>query len=529
MASHHHQELDWDPAVADGWESLSGDFRPDLAPLPNHTDVQHHTYHNTTGPATRFIAPNPSHQYHYQTASGAPHLGAISKAGPGIPSESLAPSQRSTVAHSTGSLFHITNPAHSLTGPPAQVGSNGAQGAMQIADNSTPQSTSPLPMTSVGHRTQHTPTHGHPGQIGASEAGGIGPVRTPSQTSLPNLSPYPRNSTRDSVSNLSQHSSSSDSASTSIRSETLTYIRENYQQLQENLDNHEEFARIGQPLFSIPETERWPAAVALILLQGRANTASPATTMVLTNEDTPNLKTLVSSNIRLILLNPKLDIYGQRGSRTNLDAISPYSMMKTLLDSQSPRFLKQLPSNYNDNPAWLNSFDNLIKQQLKADKFKLSSLIQTNLPSPPEKVPSIKELVSSVFIAMHPRYKNTPKQQVYGQVPPPTRARLAYIRFMINLNRIQREGKKKGETPTIWHQINDDLNSRVGQTRMYRYAFGQLILAKDERLWDGQTALDEVDPDDCALPTEAEIATEIARLGGDTSTQFTQAAAGTAS
>ncbi|KAA1074816.1 hypothetical protein PGT21_021863 [Puccinia graminis f. sp. tritici] len=64
---------------------------------------------------------------------------------------------------------------------------------------------------------------------------------------------------------------------------------------------------------------------------------------------------------------------------------------------------------------------------------------------------------------------------------------------------------------------------------MYRYAFGQLILAKDERLWDGQTALDEVDPDDCALPTEAEIATEIARLGGDTSTQFTQAAAGTAS
>jgi hypothetical protein len=90
---------------------------------------------------------------------------------------------------------------------------------------------------------------------------------------------------------------------------------------------------------------------------------------------------------------------------------------------------------------------------------------------------------------------------------------------MINLNRIQREGKTKGETPTFWHQIKDDLNARVGKGRLYRYAFGQLILRRDKRLWDGATALDEVDPDDCALPTEAEIEAEIAGLSADQSSQ----------
>ncbi|EFP84885.1 uncharacterized protein PGTG_10356 [Puccinia graminis f. sp. tritici CRL 75-36-700-3] len=193
--------------------------------------------------------------------------------------------------------------------------------------------------------------------------------------------------------------------------------------------------------------------------------------------------------------------------------------MKTILDSQSPRFLQQLPEDYSENCTWLASFDNIIRQQLKAEKFKLSTIIQSNLPPPPAKVPPILKLVSSVYIAMHPCYKNTPEARVYAEVPPPARARLAYIRFMIHLNHIQREGKQKGETPTIWHQINDDLNARVGRTRMYRYAFGQIILAKDKRLWDGATTLDKVDPDDCALPTEDEIAAEIARLGGDQSTQ----------
>ncbi|KAA1089609.1 hypothetical protein PGT21_024896 [Puccinia graminis f. sp. tritici] len=524
MASHHHPGATWNPDRADAWENLQEDFQPDLAPLPNHTSAQPHTYPNHTGPGTRIVPRNLPNPSNYQTGAVVPHLGGIPATGAGVISPysthfNPSPSPLGGNGTEAGPQFNTSNTNHSLPGTPGiQVRTHGARPTGM--DLSTP----PSVLTSGGHRTEPSPSQRHPGPIGGRDAGGIGPIRTPSHTSLPNPSPYrheDRSSASDSVSSFSQHSSSSDST-TSIRPETLTYIRETYHLLQENLDNHEEFARIGQPLFSIPEHERWPAAVALILQQARVNSSSQAATpglAVQTNEELPNLKTLVSTNIRIILLNPKLDVYGHRGNRSNKKAETPYSMMKTLLDSQSPRFLKQLPNNYSSNATFIKSFDDLISKQLKADKFKLSTIIQSCLPSPPEKVPTLKQLVGSVYIGMLPRYKDTPLPQVYSDVPPPARARLSYIRFMINLNRIQREGKTKGETPTFWHQIKDDLNARIDKGRLYRYAFGQLILRKDKRLWDGATALDEVDPDDCALPTEAEIEAEIAGLSAEQSSQ----------
>ncbi|KAA1079439.1 hypothetical protein PGT21_011370 [Puccinia graminis f. sp. tritici] len=90
---------------------------------------------------------------------------------------------------------------------------------------------------------------------------------------------------------------------------------------------------------------------------------------------------------------------------------------------------------------------------------------------------------------------------------------------MINLNCIQQEGRTKGNTPTFWHQIKDDLNAHINKGHLCQYAFGQLILRKDKRLWDGATALDEVDPEDCALPTKTEIKAEIAGLSADQSSQ----------
>ncbi|EFP88122.2 uncharacterized protein PGTG_12569 [Puccinia graminis f. sp. tritici CRL 75-36-700-3] len=471
MASHHHPGATWNPDRADAWENLQEDFQPDLAPLPNHTSAQPHTYPNHTGPGTRIVPRNLPNPSNYQTGAGVPHLRSIPATGAGV----ISP-------YST----HF-NPS------PSPLGGNGTKAGPQFNTSNTNHSIPGTPgiQATETHETDEAagPTQRHPGPMGGRDAGGIGPIRTPSHTSLPNPSPYrheDRSSASDSVSSFSQHSSSSDST-TSIRPETLTYIRKTYHLLQENLENHEEFAHIGQPLFSIPEHEQWPAAVALILQQARVNTSSQAATpglAVQTNKELPNLKTLVSTNICIILLNPKLDVYGHRGNRSNKKAETPYSMMK-----------------------------------LKADKFKLSTIIQSCLPSPPKKAPPLKQLVGSVYIGMLPRYKDTLLPQVYSDVPPPARARLSYIRFMINLNRIQRKGKTKGKTPTFWHQIKDDLNARIDKGRLYQYAFGQLILRKDKRLWDGATALDEVDPDDCALPTEAEIEAEIAGLSAEQSSQ----------
>ncbi|KAA1069220.1 hypothetical protein PGT21_016654 [Puccinia graminis f. sp. tritici] len=265
--------------------------------------MQPHTYQKHAGPGTRFIPPNLSNQSHYQ-----PHVGSLAPAGAHVPSEYLAPA--------AGPQFNIANPQPSPAGAPSvPVSTNGAQGAGRHPDLSTPQLSTQVEVMSGGHRTNPSPTHGQLGLIGRSETGGIGPVRTTPQTSHLNHSPYryeARSSAGDSASSFSQRSSLSDLSNDLIRPETLTYIRENYQQLQESLDNHKEFTRIGQPLFM---QERWAAAIALILHRDRVNISIPAATPGMeTTQDTPNLKSLVSTNIRVILLDPKLDIYGQRVS-----------------------------------------------------------------------------------------------------------------------------------------------------------------------------------------------------------------------
>jgi hypothetical protein len=101
-------------------------------------------------------------------------------------------------------------------------------------------------------------------------------------------------------------------------------------------------------------------------------------------------------------------------------------------------------------------------EQLKADKHKLSTFIQSNLPSvgsPLKPVPKLSELVADTYSGILSRFKDVPSPQINKEVTKVDKARLAYLRIMINLNRHRRHVDGDPKTPTFWHQIDDDLQA----------------------------------------------------------------------
>ena len=53
------------------------------------------------------------------------------------------------------------------------------------------------------------------------------------------------------------------------------------------------------------------------------------------------------------------------------------------------------------------------------------------------------------------------------------------------------------------------------QSRVYRFAFAQLVLKKDRSLWNGTNTVESVSPDDVKLPTHEEIEMEMDRIKKD--------------
>jgi len=395
------------------------------------------------------------------------------------------------------------------------------------------------------------------------EHGSVGPIRTQPITCGARPAPYARNShvvpnlpdlqsgmgqaqpsppTSDNTASMksTQSSLASDQTVDQLKQQTYLRLRDNVRALQANQDNPDIVFEIAQSLSDIPEGERWQATLVLLLSgiqQSHANakalppnnqTESPVASPLATTSQSvahpPNstniphsLKGFVRAHIRPILLRSSLDCYGRRAGRKNHAANTPFSIMKDLLEKQDVSFLTQLPANYRDDAKWTAQFDNLITEQLKADKFKLATLIQTNLPatgSPLRPVTKLKELVADTYSGMLTRYKDVPSSRINKEVSKADKARLAYLRLMINLNRHQRIENGEAKTPTFWHQIDDDLNMRTGKSRSYRIAFAQLILKKDRALWNGINTINDVSPDDFALPTEEEIQGEEERNKG---------------
>ena len=89
-------------------------------------------------------------------------------------------------------------------------------------------------------------------------------------------------------------------------------------------------------IFQIPEHERWPAAVVLMLKglqeiasgQKKAMTTAAATSNTSSEPPDNSLQSFVRTHLRQIILRPDLECYGRSTGRKKNAAVSPYSLIK---------------------------------------------------------------------------------------------------------------------------------------------------------------------------------------------------------
>ncbi|KAH9471436.1 hypothetical protein Pst134EA_005336 [Puccinia striiformis f. sp. tritici] len=409
------------------------------------------------------------------------------------------------------------------------------------------QSTYPPP-----DRSQH-PQHGisrdpsnptNPGSqaLQNNAGGGIGPIRGSPATPVHRALPYSRlegqrltqdhvltPSNRSSLSSVGsshrrnsiQSSTSSDMLAVTIQTETFNSIRNIVKGLQDHGDNTEELTQIAQPLFQIPKEERWPAAVVLILtsfqeLTGASQRSKPSSDV--SGSEPP--KAFISTTVRQLLLQPNLDQYSRGDSKTKKgpNVKTPYTLVKEALDAKDTLWLTQnLSIQWRDNPDDVKRVDKLISAKLKADKNALAAIIKENLDSP-DAVETLDQLVTQVYSQLTSRFKDARGKKIANDqhITKPAKARLAYLRFQIHPNNlliIKNKGTKI-TTPGFWNQIDKDLAHRSCGTEAYQFAFSNLVLLKDAKVWDGKKGASDVTAEEAALPTEDEIQAEMQRLNG---------------
>ncbi|POW00133.1 hypothetical protein PSTT_13307 [Puccinia striiformis] len=98
------------------------------------------------------------------------------------------------------------------------------------------------------------------GRNGSIDSGGVGPIRSlriGTAGASPSSGGYP--------SRASQHSRDLDTPTASLRTETATWICDNFKALRGCVGKPKEMVKMAQPLFNIPENERWPASVVMQL------------------------------------------------------------------------------------------------------------------------------------------------------------------------------------------------------------------------------------------------------------------------
>ncbi|PLW43024.1 hypothetical protein PCANC_10020 [Puccinia coronata f. sp. avenae] len=268
--------------------------------------------------------------------------------------------------------------------------------------------------------------------------------------------------------------------------ETLSCIRETVREYlkgrSDDPGNNKFLLRLAEPLFK--ELGERQSNQATTSVKHEATGAEDSNSQI---QIPTSLKAFVRANTRAVLLRSDLDAYGRRGVRKTMNAKTPFSIMKALIAKQDQAFLNKLPPNYRDDAKWLSQFKSLLTDTLKADKHKLLTIIQNSLPTGSDPRPEIRKF---------------------------DRARLAYIRLMININRRQRAEKGEGNTQRFWNQIDDNLMARAGKGKVYHLAFAKLIIRKDQSLWNGKRTVNDVTAAKCALPTKAKMIAKAARLLG---------------
>ncbi|KAI9629742.1 hypothetical protein KEM48_012652 [Puccinia striiformis f. sp. tritici PST-130] len=281
---------------------------------------------------------------------------------------------------------------------------------------------------------------------------------------------------------------------------------------------------MAQPLFNIPENERWPASVVMQLCWFESFAGTPQCPLekaaAQKGQTTNSLTTFITTTLRRVLLSPELDSYGRQSSLKNAGGKTPYALVKDALDAQSTGWLEtNLSVKWREDGELVEKVEQAIIKRLKSDKNTLATIIKTGLANP-SGVPRLRQLISEVYGQMNSRYTDIDPKTIADDkdITYAARARLAYLRLVIHLNQLEHErvkGTRNPAPPHFWTAVEEDLARRVGKRAIYKYAFGSLIIVKDRALWGNNATLaKDITADRAALPTNEEITAKIAQLNG---------------
>ncbi|POW22497.1 hypothetical protein PSHT_01249 [Puccinia striiformis] len=141
-------------------------------------------------------------------------------------------------------------------------------------------------------------------------------------------------------------------------------------------------------------------------------------------------------------------------------------MAKGLIFGQSDAFkCMHLPPDYQRDVIFKKELNSLLGTILKGEKNNFANLLRLGLggANPPIPPPKLSDIIGSVYKAMDSRFEQTPVANIPtdSRITIQRQARLAYIRTMINLNRLRRIANP-GQTafPSFWDDIDADLETR---------------------------------------------------------------------
>ncbi|KAH9472514.1 hypothetical protein Pst134EA_003124 [Puccinia striiformis f. sp. tritici] len=345
----------------------------------------------------------------------------------------------------------------------------------------------------------------------------VGPIRTQPQHHLPS-SPLGYRSTRRThgqsdldISDVTYQSESLSSDNSSQRSaksmrvincQTLQSVQDRLQSMGDQYRLNDEVVQWAQNLLDIPEQELWLMSI-LVNLNSRIPPAP-------------------SPHIREVLLRPNIKAYTRRMAERNHVENWPIPMAKGLIFGQSDAFkCMHLPPDYQQDVIFKKELNSLLGTILKGEKNNFANLLRLGLGGANPPIPRQSCLTLSVLFTKlwtlalnRPPVANIPTD---SRITIQRQARLAYIRTMINLNRLRRIANP-GQTafPSFWDDIDADLETRrTKNTPTFNQMFRHLVIEKDHRLWDGTKIADDWADLDVQLPTDAEVQARIAQEAGN--------------
>ncbi|OAV85601.1 hypothetical protein PTTG_30401 [Puccinia triticina 1-1 BBBD Race 1] len=308
--------------------------------------------------------------------------------GPITPNPAIGPTPPTPLAHlhASHTLLAPGYPQQAGFPQPGPIHYPPGSGAGPIRH--TPAHHSPAPYHTQG-RPDSTPTapraqapHPPPQPILASISGSPAPGG-PALHQPPPLTSSPVPSERRPSTAASLQSGRSNLSSAAVWPDTLSFVREYVGILRANMSNSKDFIWVATPMFDIPNHEKWPAAMVLILagiyhmqgeilskfgavenmqadlvsrivaeLKPQAEDGALVPSKAKAGASAETLKGLVRNNLRIILLNGTLDAYGRVANRKLAGAATPFLAIKALVKTQDEKFLAQFPPDYVDNAAW---------------------------------------------------------------------------------------------------------------------------------------------------------------------------------